>query len=322
MAALTARQGVDGVAIERTDLGDPDAPHPGARMHGLARAGWVSVSRPRPGLGARAAAAAAATALLDGDNVRHGLNKNLGFSSGDREENIRRISEVTGRCSCARARAGLLCMGSMPPPPASHSAAAACGLQLASTHTYCPSAWRQPGGGGGAGLRVLGGSPHSPQKRVPADCRHPPSRTPPGARLCVQVGKLFADAGLITLVSFISPYKKDREAARALVPAGKFIEVFMKVTPQSWTSPQTRPHKIQPPPPHRTPPPPAPSPQPAAAALPKASRMLHARWGPTRPAEGMPPAHPSPPHSLARRCPLRCASSATPRACTKKLAPA
>ena len=36
-----------------------------------------------------------ATALLDGDNVRHGLNKNLGFSAEDREENIRRIGEVS-----------------------------------------------------------------------------------------------------------------------------------------------------------------------------------------------------------------------------------
>lgn len=32
--------------------------------------------------------------VLDGDNVRHGLNKNLGFSLADREENIRRIAEV------------------------------------------------------------------------------------------------------------------------------------------------------------------------------------------------------------------------------------
>jgi adenylylsulfate kinase len=32
--------------------------------------------------------------VLDGDNVRHGLNKNLGFSAGDRTENIRRIGEV------------------------------------------------------------------------------------------------------------------------------------------------------------------------------------------------------------------------------------
>ena len=32
---------------------------------------------------------------LDGDNIRHGLNKNLGFSDGDRTENIRRIGEVS-----------------------------------------------------------------------------------------------------------------------------------------------------------------------------------------------------------------------------------
>jgi adenylylsulfate kinase len=34
------------------------------------------------------------TFVLDGDNIRHGLNKNLGFSAVDREENIRRIGEV------------------------------------------------------------------------------------------------------------------------------------------------------------------------------------------------------------------------------------
>ncbi|MHC4138860.1 MAG: adenylyl-sulfate kinase, partial [Planctomycetota bacterium] len=32
--------------------------------------------------------------ILDGDNIRHGLNKNLGFSPEDRTENIRRIGEV------------------------------------------------------------------------------------------------------------------------------------------------------------------------------------------------------------------------------------
>lgn len=36
------------------------------------------------------------TYLLDGDNVRHGLNKDLGFSDEDRVENIRRIGEVSG----------------------------------------------------------------------------------------------------------------------------------------------------------------------------------------------------------------------------------
>jgi len=35
------------------------------------------------------------TYVLDGDNVRHGLNKNLGFSPEDREENIRRVGEVS-----------------------------------------------------------------------------------------------------------------------------------------------------------------------------------------------------------------------------------
>jgi len=35
------------------------------------------------------------TFVLDGDNIRHGLNKNLGFSKKDRNENIRRIGEVT-----------------------------------------------------------------------------------------------------------------------------------------------------------------------------------------------------------------------------------
>jgi adenylylsulfate kinase len=34
------------------------------------------------------------TYILDGDNIRHGLNKNIGFSAEDRKENIRRIGEV------------------------------------------------------------------------------------------------------------------------------------------------------------------------------------------------------------------------------------
>jgi adenylylsulfate kinase len=75
---------------------------------------------------------------LDGDNIRHGLNKNLGFSAADREENIRRIGEVA---------------------------------------------------------------------------------------------KLFADAGVITLTSFISPYRKDRDLVRKIHEESKlpFIEVFVDV---------------------------------------------------------------------------------------------
>ncbi|MFH0982269.1 MAG: adenylyl-sulfate kinase [Planctomycetota bacterium] len=72
--------------------------------------------------------------VLDGDNIRHGLNKNLGFSAEDRQENIRRIGEV---------------------------------------------------------------------------------------------GTLFVDAGLIAMTAFISPYRADRDAARALLKPGEFIEVYM-----------------------------------------------------------------------------------------------
>lgn len=74
--------------------------------------------------------------VLDGDNIRHGLNKNLGFTAADREENIRRIGEVA---------------------------------------------------------------------------------------------KLFADAGLITMTSFISPYRKDRDLVRALHDEGKlaFLEIYL-----------------------------------------------------------------------------------------------
>jgi adenylylsulfate kinase len=73
--------------------------------------------------------------VLDGDNIRHGLNKNLGFTAADREENIRRIGEVA---------------------------------------------------------------------------------------------KLFADSGVLTLTSFISPYRKDRDNVRALHVAGTlpFIEIY------------------------------------------------------------------------------------------------
>lgn len=74
--------------------------------------------------------------VLDGDNLRHGLNKNLGFSPESRTENIRRTGEVAN---------------------------------------------------------------------------------------------LFADAGLICIASLISPYRKDRDACRALLPEKKFIEVFMNM---------------------------------------------------------------------------------------------
>ena len=72
--------------------------------------------------------------LLDGDNVRHGLNRDLGFTDTDRVENIRRVGEVA---------------------------------------------------------------------------------------------KLMANAGLIVLVSFISPFRSERRMARDLMPPGTFLEVFI-----------------------------------------------------------------------------------------------
>src|SRR5688572_31872846 len=74
------------------------------------------------------------TYMLDGDNVRHGLNRDLGFTDADRVENIRRVGETA---------------------------------------------------------------------------------------------KLFVDAGLIVLVSFISPFRSEREMARELVGPGEFVEIFV-----------------------------------------------------------------------------------------------
>lgn len=77
------------------------------------------------------------TYVLDGDNVRKGINNNLSFSPEDRSENIRRIGEL---------------------------------------------------------------------------------------------GKLFVDAGLITLAAFIAPYRADREAMRDLVGAERYCEVFVNTS--------------------------------------------------------------------------------------------
>jgi adenylyl-sulfate kinase len=42
-----------------------------------------------------------------------------------------------------------------------------------------------------------------------------------------EVARLFADAGIICITAFISPYREDRELARKLLPEGKFVEVFV-----------------------------------------------------------------------------------------------
>ena len=43
------------------------------------------------------------------------------------------------------------------------------------------------------------------------------------------MAKLFADAGVICIASLISPYKRDRDACRALLPEGDFIEVSVSI---------------------------------------------------------------------------------------------
>ena len=45
-----------------------------------------------------------------------------------------------------------------------------------------------------------------------------------------EVAKLFTDAGVIAITSFISPYRKDRDAVRALNKPGEFIEVYVNVS--------------------------------------------------------------------------------------------
>jgi len=46
-------------------------------------------------------------------------------------------------------------------------------------------------------------------------------------RRIAEVARLFADAGLVCVVAFISPYRSDRDRARAMLPEGKFIEVYL-----------------------------------------------------------------------------------------------
>lgn len=45
-----------------------------------------------------------------------------------------------------------------------------------------------------------------------------------------EVAKLFVDAGVIVIASFISPYRRDRDAVRALMCAGEFVEIYVKVS--------------------------------------------------------------------------------------------
>jgi adenylylsulfate kinase-like enzyme len=54
-------------------------------------------------------------------------------------------------------------------------------------------------------------------------------------RRVAEMAKLFLEAGLITMVAFISPFRAERQMARELVAPGEFIEIFFDATPCGWS---------------------------------------------------------------------------------------
>ena len=60
-----------------------------------------------------------------------------------------------------------------------------------------------------------------------SDLGFSPEHRKENIRRIAEVARLFADAGLICIVAFISPYRADRERARSLLPKGRFIEVYL-----------------------------------------------------------------------------------------------
>jgi adenylyl-sulfate kinase len=60
-----------------------------------------------------------------------------------------------------------------------------------------------------------------------SDLGFSPEHRKENIRRVAEVARLFADAGLICIVAFISPYRADRDRARSLLPAGRFVEVYL-----------------------------------------------------------------------------------------------
>ena len=60
-----------------------------------------------------------------------------------------------------------------------------------------------------------------------SDLGYSPAARKENIRRIAEVARLFADAGVVCIVAFISPYREDRDRARSLMPAGQFKEVFV-----------------------------------------------------------------------------------------------
>jgi adenylyl-sulfate kinase len=60
-----------------------------------------------------------------------------------------------------------------------------------------------------------------------SDLNFSPESRKENIRRVGEVAKLFADAGIICITAFISPYRSDRDLVRSIMPAGSFVEVFV-----------------------------------------------------------------------------------------------
>ena len=103
------------------------------------------------------------TMLLDGDNVRHGLNRDLGFTDADRVENIRRVGEV----SKLMLEAGVITLVSFISPFASNARWCGACLRRRVHRDLC----RHAAGGSGA-TRRKGALQEGPSRRVEEFHRH------------------------------------------------------------------------------------------------------------------------------------------------------
>ena len=123
------------------------------------------------------------TYLLDGDNVRHGLNKDLGFTEADRVENIRRVAEV----SRLMVDAGLVVLVSFISPVrrrARHGARAA-SSRASSSRSTSTRRWRSPSSAtpractprrGAASCRTSPASTRRTRRPRPRSCASTPRR--------------------------------------------------------------------------------------------------------------------------------------------------